>query len=160
MRRVATAVAVGTIAALAATLGPAGAGPTFGDFVIDPTSGTAGQQVQITASDEAPACSTTEPFGLAPIVLGTFATEVEVVLWNPGKTVMLDQETDTDPINSGWSVILTMPAGQPAGGYPVSAECVTTGASFGSYTDQIFTLVPAEDSGRAQPVEAEVTLTG
>jgi hypothetical protein len=153
-------VAVGTMAALVATLGPAGAGPTFGDFVIDPTSGTAGQQVQITASDGAPACSTTEPFGLAPIVLGTFASEVEVTLWNPGKTVMLDQEIDTDPINSGWSVILTMPSGQPAGSYPISAECVTSGASFGFYTDQIFTLVAAEDSGRARPVEAEVTLTG
>lgn len=151
--------AAGVVAAL--VLSSARAGENFGDFDIDPTSGTAGQQIQITASDtDLPACSTLETAGLAPVVLGTFATEVEVILWNPSKTVALDTEMDTDPINSGWSVILTMPAGRAAGQYPISAECITQGASFGFYNDQIFTLRAPRESEEAEPVEAEVTLTG
>jgi hypothetical protein len=156
VRKVAVAVVLLTLGSVG--LGQAGGG--FGDFVIDPTSGTAGQQIQITASDEAPVCSDLTAAGPSIRINGTFLADVVVTLWNPGKTMMLDQEEQAVNIGDSWSVILTMPSGQPAGSYPVSATCTNGETTLGDYNDQIFVLRAPSGSRKAKAVQAEVSLTG
>ena len=139
-------------------VGSAGAGGAFGDFDIDPSSGRAGREIDITASDDPPTCQDVTAAGFFPYVTGTFPITVTVTLWNQSKTVMLDQETDVISFGGSWSVVVTMPAGRAAGDYPISARCDSEGGDVGEYDDQIFVLKAG--ARKATPVEAEVTLTG